>query len=800
MADRQLTLPSYGARFRDIARRSGLADFWQWWRGELVAVVPSAPRTALARRRMRPVLVFAGDRATLWSGAVEEGRPVMQPMREIALADAADGSAAIGSLGAAGRAPRVVLSLNPQDYLRKRLTLPAALEENLTQALAYDLDRHTPFKPEELYFDAAVIERNPARGTIAVDLAAARRTAVDPALKHIAAWGAEVAAVVPEPPATASQSRLNLLPPELRRARPLLRRFDVWIPLVLIGVLALAAAAIPVWQKRNYAQELATEADQARARAAISENLRAQLNARVADYNFALERKYAFPGALAVVDTVSRILPDDTWLTQFEIKTLAKGKDTQRDVMLRGETANAGRLVQLFEESQIFALAAQRGPTTKIQPGPGEIFDLGAQLKQQRRQRRSVAVAASGARRDAARGVAARWPHAERRRGGAAPAAARRQRRPPDAARRPPPAARRLPRLATAEERSRDACGDRAPFARRATQSRDRALRARRRRGARVLLGPVVYLHRRYDIAIADTSDRLERYRRVAAQAPELRQALEVMKEKDGRRFYLKNTAPNLASAELADLVRTAIENNGGRITTSQNPGSRDEGSFRQLTVNVQFFATMPALAKILYALDRKCRTSWSTTCRSGPSMRFAASSPRRARNRRTTSSSMSRHLPTRRRLALPPPLRNERRTPMNTLRSTARRALVWIAPVAVLALLLAWQTDWGRAFALTPPPRPRRYPRRCPSRSCLSIGPRRHPTRTRTRWIARSSIRRAGPRPWAAVEVAKPRMQRGQFTLSGTIVVDGKTTAFLQENQGRQGAPRRARARSSTG
>ena len=92
--------------------------------------------------------------------------------------------------------------------------------------------------------------------------------------------------------------------------------------------------------------------------------------------------------------------------------------------------------------------------------------------------------------------------------------------------------------------------------------------------------------------------------RRVAAQAPDLRRALELVKEKDGRRFFLKNTAPNLAGAELADLVRAAIENNGGRITTSQNPGPRDEGRFRQLTVNVQFFATTPNLARILQALD----------------------------------------------------------------------------------------------------------------------------------------------------------------------------------------------------
>jgi hypothetical protein len=119
-----------------------------------------------------------------------------------------------------------------------------------------------------------------------------------------------------------------------------------------------------------------------------------------------------------------------------------------------------------------------------------------------------------------------------------------------------------------------------------------------------VLLGPILLLHRHYNAAIGDLTDRLERYRRVAAQAPELRRALDVMKDKDGRRFYLKNTAPNLAGAELSDLVRAAIENNGGRITTSQNPAPREEGRFKQLTVNVQFFATTPALARILQALD----------------------------------------------------------------------------------------------------------------------------------------------------------------------------------------------------
>jgi general secretion pathway protein M len=119
-----------------------------------------------------------------------------------------------------------------------------------------------------------------------------------------------------------------------------------------------------------------------------------------------------------------------------------------------------------------------------------------------------------------------------------------------------------------------------------------------------VLLLPLLLLHKHYDDTIAALADRLERYGRVAAQAPEYRKALEAMRARDGRRFFLKNTAPNLAGAELQEQVRAAIESNGGRITTSQNQGPREEGRFRQIIVTVQFFASTPALQKILYALE----------------------------------------------------------------------------------------------------------------------------------------------------------------------------------------------------
>jgi len=119
-----------------------------------------------------------------------------------------------------------------------------------------------------------------------------------------------------------------------------------------------------------------------------------------------------------------------------------------------------------------------------------------------------------------------------------------------------------------------------------------------------VLLAPFLLLHWHYDAAIEALQQRVDVYRRVAAQTPELKKALDAIRARNGRRFFLQNVAPNLAGAELQDLVRAAIENNGGRITTIQIAQPREEGRFRQIGVSVQLFATTPNLQKILYTLE----------------------------------------------------------------------------------------------------------------------------------------------------------------------------------------------------
>lgn len=117
-------------------------------------------------------------------------------------------------------------------------------------------------------------------------------------------------------------------------------------------------------------------------------------------------------------------------------------------------------------------------------------------------------------------------------------------------------------------------------------------------------IAPAWSLHKRYDTKIAQQQDFLERYERLVAQKPQVEATLEEVQKRDSRRFFLKNTATNLAGAELQDIVRSAIQGNGARITTSQTVNPKEDGEYNKISVNVQFFATAANLQKVLGRLE----------------------------------------------------------------------------------------------------------------------------------------------------------------------------------------------------
>jgi general secretion pathway protein M len=119
-----------------------------------------------------------------------------------------------------------------------------------------------------------------------------------------------------------------------------------------------------------------------------------------------------------------------------------------------------------------------------------------------------------------------------------------------------------------------------------------------------VVVLPVYFIHRHYSVALDELQDRLTRYQRVAVQQGELKKAIDELAAKNAKKFYLKASAPNLAGAELSDLVRAAIEGNGGRIQTIQVAQPKDDGRYRQITVSLQMAANVVSMQKILNAIE----------------------------------------------------------------------------------------------------------------------------------------------------------------------------------------------------
>lgn len=115
---------------------------------------------------------------------------------------------------------------------------------------------------------------------------------------------------------------------------------------------------------------------------------------------------------------------------------------------------------------------------------------------------------------------------------------------------------------------------------------------------------PVWVGHRHYDILLADNLDKLDRFRRIAATRPEVVRSLEAVRAKEARKFFLRAGGAALSAAEVQESMRTLIEGSGGRIITMQVPAAKDEGRYRQVTVNVQLSTNIVALRRILNTVE----------------------------------------------------------------------------------------------------------------------------------------------------------------------------------------------------
>ena len=354
-----------------------LRRFWNWWCGELVASIPLKLRPAARFLDDSTFIQIEGKR--IHAKRYREGR--LQSLDELDLAPLPPAEQALALRAwlsrTAAAIDRLALVLGPGNALSRRMELPRAAEENLRQAIAFELNRYTPYKASDVYFDYRVLQRALGERGLALQFAVAPKARVDPSLGLLAQAGVRPVAVVLGDDLNAGHMPLNLLPPE-RRVKSASRISASNTLLAALALILFAGAlALPIWQKRQAIAALNPLVERARREAEGADRLKTELDTLVQTYDFLLQRKHTYPAATAVLDELTRVLPDGTWLQQLNLRSHPKGWEIQ----IQGETTISSRLASVIEDSPLFRDAGFKSPLVKGQAPASERFHLGAELE-----------------------------------------------------------------------------------------------------------------------------------------------------------------------------------------------------------------------------------------------------------------------------------------------------------------------------------------------------------------------------------------------------------------------------------
>jgi general secretion pathway protein L len=325
---------------------------------------------ALAGRFVSPrvVRLVEADRPntfTLQEAGRVQGSGKADGGRKVAFADGRfDGDA----LDDAVRGSRLELVLRPGRFLVRPLELPARATEFIEGIVRVQIDRLTPWTAAEAVFGCTA----PAAvspGKIVTTIAATTRANTAPYIAALAALHpASVSIFTPVGAAPA-----DLIKVFEQQARGLLdrQRLSRLLRLALAGIAAVAVLSTAA------GSVVGTYLD----------SRRAELNGELAARRVALRldgsersplailarHKHESQASVIVIEELSRILPDNTYVTELHID----GNTLQ----ITGVTQDAPPLIGLLEQSRHFSRATFFAPTTRAPSDPGDRFHIEAKLE-----------------------------------------------------------------------------------------------------------------------------------------------------------------------------------------------------------------------------------------------------------------------------------------------------------------------------------------------------------------------------------------------------------------------------------
>lgn len=338
-------------------------------------VAEAAVATVVRFKSIPTIVLIEGD----------EGRFSVRTDDKIAAIGGADGGLQLDDLGVGGgraspfenavKGSRVDLMLRPERFIFKTMELPSRATEFLSGVVRSQIDRLTPWSADQAAFGVSA-PSDIGAGRIAVTVAATAKQMLDPYVQTLTRLGASAikisthpAEAVPDAPAIAvvEENVGGILDVRLARRVAL----AALLSLLLIAAAANIASIFMVHALQAHQDDLARQIAQIRAAALASRN--APRDPKIVAEQALVRRKNETASAVIALEILSRILPDNTYLTELRI-------DSDK-VRLTGVTRDAPDLIRLIEETHHFSRATFFAPITHSPSELGDRFSIEARME-----------------------------------------------------------------------------------------------------------------------------------------------------------------------------------------------------------------------------------------------------------------------------------------------------------------------------------------------------------------------------------------------------------------------------------
>lgn len=316
-----------------------------WWASTLAGILPPVARQVLLRllfqEGTRCVVGFEQDRVSFCISSAEGLSPVGTA--------APDDRPEIARLLRKAKCARneVILALPSDRVMTRTLSYPFKAEPDLSSALEFSVERLTPVRANEARWDWRVLARDQRSKTLTVGLCVVPTWIVDEALNKASGIGLAADRID-----VIAENGKDLIGVDLARS---LKSFRMPRPtgvttfgMVFLLVIIAGAAHISVAQSVA-AQQASAEVVELR-EAATPVNLAQQEVQVVQDQlDMLADVQNSIVPASDILNELARILPDGTWLFEFN----SRG----REVSISGESNEASRLLGLIDGSAMFTNA-----------------------------------------------------------------------------------------------------------------------------------------------------------------------------------------------------------------------------------------------------------------------------------------------------------------------------------------------------------------------------------------------------------------------------------------------------------